>query len=74
MKDTKNIGDIDAALRLGGGFSLLGIGITKKSTLMILSGSIMIAEGITRFSPAFYILGLSTYNENINIRISKEFD
>ncbi|WP_352417987.1 DUF2892 domain-containing protein [Proteiniborus sp.] len=73
MKDRKNIGDIDATFRLSGGFTLLSIGIVRKSTLMIISGSMMIAEGITRFCPLLYILGLSTNNENININISKDF-
>lgn len=73
LKDRKNIGDIDATFRLSGGFTLLSIGIVRKSTLMIISGSMMIAEGITRFCPLLYILGLSTNNENINIKISKDF-
>ncbi|SCG82962.1 hypothetical protein DW1_1391 [Proteiniborus sp. DW1] len=73
MKDKKNIGDIDATLRLSGGFTLLGTGIIKKSTLMIIAGSIMLAEGITRFSPLFYLLGFSTYDEDVSIKISKEF-
>lgn len=73
LKDRKNIGDIDATFRLSGGFTLLSIGIVRKSTLMIISGSMMIAEGITRFCPLLYILGLSTNNENININISKDF-
>lgn len=73
LKDRKNVGDIDATFRLSGGFTLLGLGIVRKSTLMIISGSMMIAEGITRFCPFLYILGLSTYDKNMNIKISKEF-
>ncbi len=73
MRVKKNVGDIDATFRLSSGFTLLGAGIMKKSTFMIVSGSIMIAEGITRFCPLLYILGLSTNDENINIKISKEF-
>ncbi len=73
MKDKKNIGDIDATLRLSAGFTLLGTGIFKKSVLMILAGSVMIAEGVTRFSPLFYLLDFSTYDEDVSIKISKEF-
>lgn len=73
MRDKKNIGDIDATLRLSGGFTLLGAGILKKSTLMILAGSILLAEGITRFSPLFYLIDFSTYDEDVSITISKEF-
>lgn len=73
MRDKKNVGDIDATLRLSGGFTLLGTGIIKKSTLMIVAGSMMIAEGITRFCPILYLLGLSTYDESVNIKISKDF-
>ncbi len=73
LRNTKNIGDIDATLRLSCGFTLLGTGIVKKSNLMILAGSKLIAEGITRFCPIFYLLRLSTYDKDINIRISREF-
>lgn len=73
LKVKKNVGDIDATFRLSGGFTLLGMGIVKKSTFMVVSGSMIIAEGITRFCPLLYILGLSTNDENINIKISKNF-
>ncbi len=73
LRVKKNVGDIDANFRLSCGFTLLGTGIVKKSTFMIFSGSMMIAEGITRFCPLLYMLGLSTNDKNINIKISKEF-
>jgi len=45
----KNVGDIDAYIRLVAGFSLLSRGIMKKSTTMTILASMKIAEGTTRF-------------------------
>ncbi|NMA01325.1 MAG: DUF2892 domain-containing protein [Clostridia bacterium] len=56
----KNVGDLDAMVRIGGGLFLLGLGITEDSKSMMAFGSWKVAEGITRFCPAMYFLGLST--------------
>lgn len=67
----KNIGDVDSYIRLTGGLTLLGIGITKKSNLMIAFGAMKVAEGITKFCPALYLLGLSTRDKFITLNIEK---
>lgn len=69
----KNIGDVDAYIRLAGGLTLLGVGIAKKSTPVIALGAMKITEGITRFCPVLYLLGLSTNSNSINIQFSKDF-
>lgn len=61
----KNVGDIDAFLRITAGLSMLGIGIRKHSDSFIFLGSMKVAEGITRFCPVLYALGISTRNSNI---------
>lgn len=65
MKIGKNVGMLDSYLRLTLGFSMLGCGIAKKSDLMILLGAGKIAEGITRFCPMLYVLGITTVNNRI---------
>lgn len=65
MKIGKNVGMLDSYLRLTLGFSMLGWGIAKKSDLMILLGAGKIAEGITRFCPMLYVLGITTVNNRI---------
>lgn len=69
----KNIGDVDAYIRLAGGFTLLGVGIAKKCTPVIALGAMKITEGMTRFCPVLYLLGLSTNSNGINIQFSKDF-
>lgn len=67
----KNVGDFDSYIRLTGGLTLLGVGITKKSNMMIAFGAMKVAEGITRFCPALYLLGLSTNDKSITLNIKK---
>jgi len=69
----KNIGDIDSYIRLAGGFTLLGVGITRKSTPVIAFGAMKITEGITRFCPVFHLLGLSTNDSGVSIQFSKDY-
>jgi len=71
----KNIGELDAYIRLTGGLTMLGVGIVKKSTPMIIFGASKVAEGITKFCPILHLLGLSTNNDNnVVLKFSKEFD
>lgn len=65
MKIVKNVGKIDSYMRLTLGFSMLGFGIAKKSDLLILLGAGKIAEGITRFCPVLYLLGITTIDNRI---------
>jgi hypothetical protein len=72
MKLRKNIGELDSLVRLGLGFSMLGYGITKKSNFAILMGSWKIAEGITRVSIMYHLLGIDTLDDELNLSGTKE--
>ena len=56
----KNVGNIDAYLRITGGLFMIGTGIMRSSKTMIGLGAMKVAEGITRFCPMLYLLNLST--------------
>ncbi|NLT96345.1 MAG: DUF2892 domain-containing protein [Clostridia bacterium] len=60
----KNVGDLDAFIRLWGGLFLLGMGITRDSRTLMALGAGKVAEGITRFCPMLYMLGLTTVKDN----------
>lgn len=64
----KNVGDFDAFLRITLGLSMLGVGIKRDSNPFILLGSMKVAEGLTRFCPLLYLMGISTEEDKI-IRI-----
>ncbi|NLZ52840.1 MAG: DUF2892 domain-containing protein [Thermoanaerobacteraceae bacterium] len=72
MKVSKNIGELDSLLRISLGFSMLGYGIAKKSNFSILIGSWKIAEGITRVSIMYHLLGIDTLNNEFNFSGSRE--
>lgn len=61
----KNVGDLDSFLRLTAGLSMLGIGIKKDSRSLILVGAMKVAQGITRFCPFLYMMGISTKENNM---------
>lgn len=61
----KNVGDLDAFLRITLGLSMLGVGIKKDSNSFILLGSMKVAEGLTKFCPLLYLMGISTQKDNI---------
>ncbi len=56
----ENIGTIDRYLRLTAGFYLLGAGIKRSSDLLMIMGSMKIAEGITKWCPMLHVLNMST--------------
>ena len=56
----KNVGDLDAFIRITGGLSFLGLGIIRRSEFMVIAGAMKVAEGITRFCPMLQLLGLNT--------------
>ncbi|MCT4564240.1 MAG: DUF2892 domain-containing protein [Maledivibacter sp.] len=60
----KNVGDLDAFLRITAGLSMLGMGIKRNSNSFILLGSMKVAEGITRFCPLFHLMGISTKEDD----------
>ncbi|MCL5676379.1 MAG: DUF2892 domain-containing protein [Firmicutes bacterium] len=64
---TKNVGRVDAYVRLSGGLMLVAFGaaamsrrINLGSVLAITLGSMKVAEGITRYDPMFDAMGIST--------------
>lgn len=61
----KNVGDLDAFLRITAGLSMLGLGIKRDSNSFILLGSMKVAEGLTRFCPLLYLMGISTEDDNM---------
>lgn len=63
----KNVGKLDSYMRITLGLYLLGKGISKKCNKRMFFGSMKVAEGITRFCPAFYMLGLSSNNTSNKI-------
>lgn len=56
----KNVGNLDAYMRITGGLFMIGTGIMRSSKTMIGLGAMKVAEGITRFCPMLYLLNLST--------------
>lgn len=61
----KNVGDLDAYLRITGGFTLLGMGILDRSRFTIMIGAMKVAEGMTRFCPMLHMLGMNTLNDRL---------
>ncbi|RBP41592.1 YgaP family membrane protein [Garciella nitratireducens] len=56
----KNVGTLDSYLRITIGLTMLGTGILQKSLSRIVFGSGKVAEGVTRFCPALYLMGINT--------------
>jgi len=73
MKLSKNMGELDSLLRISLGLSMLGYGIAKKSNFSILMGSWKVAEGITRVSIMYHLLGIDTLENKLNLSGSREF-
>lgn len=72
MKFLKNVGELDSLLRISFGFSMLGYGIAKKSSLPILFGSWKLAEGITRHSVMYHLMGVDTLDNEFIFSGGKE--
>lgn len=60
----KNVGTLDAHIRLTLGFSLLGMGIISSSKSMVTLGALKIATGISRFCPIMHLLQITTLEED----------
>jgi hypothetical protein len=75
----KNVGDIDAFLRITLGFAGLAWSISKMSRnrydqsapVATLLSAMKIAEGIVRFCPLSALLGISTTNNRIH-KVNRE--
>lgn len=73
---TKNVGDLDALLRMWTGSYIFGRGISKRSLFMTLLGGLVISEALTRTCLAYSILGISTadnYNNTMDGKIQGNF-
>jgi len=67
----RNVGDLDAYLRLTVGLTAFGYGIIRSSRLSVLFGSMKIAEGLIRWCPTSALLGISTVGEERTIKEMK---
>lgn len=56
----KNVGELDSFLRISGGLFMLGLAINRDSPIMMAFGAAKVAEGITKFCPMLYFMGLKT--------------
>jgi len=56
----ENVGKVDSFIRITVGLFLFGLGISKKSKILMFIGAQKTAEGITKFCPLFYLLKIST--------------
>ena len=59
----KNIGRLDAYLRISTGVILTGVGIMRKKGCLTVLGGMKIAEGITRYCPILDLIDYSTISE-----------
>lgn len=67
MKVSKNVGRVDALLRISLGLSIFGFGISRKCDLMTLYGAAKTAEGLTRFCLLYHMLGITTLNNRFEL-------
>jgi len=68
----KNVGNLDAYMRITGGLTLFGYGILRNSKSSIMLGSMKVAEGITRFCPMLYLMGASTNDDTITFELTQK--
>ena len=66
----RNIGDLDAYLRITGGLSMLGIGIICSSKLVTLIGSMK----VTRYCPIMHMLGIDSLDWELKTHKVKEIE
>ena len=59
----KNIGRLDAYMRISTGIVLTSVGIMRNKGLLTVMGSMKIAEGVTRYCPMLDLIGLSTISD-----------
>lgn len=64
----KNVGNLDAHIRLFMGFSLLGMGVIRSSRFTVGLGAMKIATGISRFCPIMHVLKLSTVRHDEHLK------
>ncbi|WP_235069917.1 DUF2892 domain-containing protein [Turicibacter sp. TJ11] len=59
----KNVGRMDAYVRISAGLMMISLGIMKHRGWMAALGSMKVAEGITRYCPVLDALDLSTLSD-----------
>lgn len=59
----KNVGRMDAYVRISAGLMMVSLGIMKHKGWMAALGSMKVAEGITRYCPLLDALNLSTLSD-----------
>ena len=59
----KNVGRMDAYVRISAGLMMVSLGIMKHKGWMAALGSMKVAEGITRYCPVLDALNLSTLSD-----------
>ncbi len=64
----KNIGDLDAFIRIWAGSYVFGRGISKKSLLMTSLGGLVMSEALTKTCLIYSVLGVSTLNNEISTK------
>ncbi|MCR1897595.1 DUF2892 domain-containing protein [Irregularibacter muris] len=70
----KNVGTLDAYMRISCGLMMFGYGIIKKSLPATALGSWKVAEGVTRFCPMMYALGMDSHNIRLDLFKKKNHD
>jgi hypothetical protein len=55
-----NVGNIDRALRIGGGLALIGLALTGAIGIWGYLGVVPLATGLFRFCPAYTLFGFSS--------------
>ncbi|HZK33731.1 MAG TPA: DUF2892 domain-containing protein [Bacillota bacterium] len=70
----KNVGNLDAYLRISGGLSLLGIGVICSSKLVTMLGSMKVAEGVTRYCPLMHLLDVDSLDWRLRLEEAAEIE
>lgn len=75
----KNIGTLDAYLRVSGGLMMVALGVaamTRRSGigsfLAVTLGSMKVAEGVTRYDPMYDAIGISTAEKAAAQRMTRQ--
>jgi hypothetical protein len=68
-----NVGMVDGLLRITFGLTGFGMGIVKKSPLLMMYGGMKVAEGIVGWCPVYELFGISTLEDKFEF-VSKSGD
>lgn len=59
----KNVGRMDAYVRISAGLMMISLGIMQHRGWMAALGSMKVAEGVTRYCPVLSMLNMSTLSD-----------